>query len=115
MLLVKVEGKDTETVVDALATQVQTLPAQLRASLTWGRGMEIAAHKRFSVATDVAVYFRDPQAPWQRGTHENTNGLLHQCFPKKTNLAVHTQDDLDAVAVRLDGRPHKTLGRLRLR
>lgn len=107
VLLVKVEGRDTETVVDGLATQVQMLPAQLRASLTWGRGMEHAAHKRFSVATDVAV-FCDPQAPWQRGTHENTNGLLRQYFPKKTNLAVHTQADLDAVAVRLNGRPRKT-------
>jgi len=109
VLLVKVEGKDTETVVDALTAQVQTLPAQLRASLTWDRGMELAAHRRFSVATNVAVYFCDPQAPWQRGTNENTNGLLRQYFPKKTNLAVYAQDDLDAVAARLNGRPRKTL------
>ena len=109
VLLVKVEGKDTETVVDALAAQVQTLPAQLRASLTWDRGMELAAHQRFSVATNVAVYFCDPQAPWQRGTCENTNGLLRQYFPKKTDLAVHTQADLDTVAARLNGRPRKTL------
>ncbi len=102
-------ARTEETVVDALATQVQTLPAQLRPSLTWDRGMELAAHKRFSVATNVAVYFCDPQAPWQRGTNENTNGLLRQYFPKKTNLAVHTQADLDAVAARLNGRPRKTL------
>ena len=109
VLLVKVEGKDTETVVDALAAQVQTLPAQLRASLTWDRGMELAAHRRFSVATNVAVYFCDPQSPWQRGTNENTNGLLRQYSPKKTNLSVRTQDDLDVVAARLNGRPRKTL------
>jgi IS30 family transposase len=96
-------------VVSALAAQVQTLPAQLRMSLTWDRGMELAAHRRFSVATDVAVYFCDPQAPWQRGTNENTNGLLRQYFPKKTDLAVYTQADLDAVAVRLNSRPRKTL------
>jgi len=109
VLLVKVEGKDTETVVDALTAQVQTLPAQLRASLTWDRGMELAAHRRFSVATNVAVYFCDPQSPWQRGTNENTNGLLRQYSPKKTNLSVRTQDDLDVVAARLNGRPRKTL------
>jgi IS30 family transposase len=109
VLLVKVEGKDTETVVDAVAAQVQTLPAQLRRSLTWDRGMELAAHERFSVATDVAVYFCDPQSPWQRGTNENTNGLLRQYFPKKTNLAIYTQADLDDVAARLNTRPRKTL------
>lgn len=109
LLLVKVEGKDTATVVDALAAHVQTLPRQLRASLTWDRGMELADHKRFSIATDVAVYFCDPQSPWQRGTNENTNGLLRQYFPKKTDLSIHSQADLDAVAARLNARPRKTL------
>ena len=109
LMLVKIEGKDTETVVSALATHVQSLPTQLRISLTWDRGMELAAHKRFSVATDVAVDFCDPQAPWQRGTNENTNGLLRQYFPKKTDLSVYDQVDLEAIAARLNGRPRKTL------
>lgn len=109
LLLVKVVGKDTATVVDAIAAQVQTLPRQLRASLTWDRGMELAEHRRFSIATDVAVYFCDPRSPWQRGSNENTNGLLRQYFPKKTDLSVFSQDDLDAVAARLNGRPRKTL------
>jgi IS30 family transposase len=109
LLLVKVDGKDTTTVIDALAARVRTLPAQLRASLTWDRGMELAEHKRFSIATDVAVYFCDPQAPWQRGTNENANGLLRQYFPKKTDLSLHSQAELDAVAARLNTRPRKTL------
>ena len=109
VMLVKVDGKDTTTVVDALAIQVQTLPVQLRVSLTWDRGMELADHKRFTVATDVAVYFCDPRSPWQRGTNENTNGLLRQYFPRKTDLSVHSQADLDAVAARLNTRPRKTL------
>ena len=110
LMLVKVDGKDTATVVDALSAQVQTLPAQLRASLTWDRGMELADHKRFAIATDVAVYFCDPQSPWQRGTNENTNGLLRQYFPKKTDLSIYSQNELDAVAVKLNTRPRKTLG-----
>jgi len=109
LLLVKLEGKDTTTVVDALAAQVLTLPAQLRASLTWDRGMELADHVRFSLATDVAVYFCDPRSPWQRGTNENTNGLLRQYLPKKTDLSIHSQADLDAVAAHLNTRPRKTL------
>ncbi|HET9602525.1 MAG TPA: IS30 family transposase [Acidimicrobiales bacterium] len=109
VLLVKVDGKDTTTVVDALTAQVQTLPAKLQASLTWDRGMELADHRRFTVATDVAVYFCDPRSPWQRGTNENTNGLLRQYFPRKTDLSVHSQADLDAVAARLNTRPRKTL------
>jgi IS30 family transposase len=109
VLLVKVDGKDTKTVVDALASQVQTLPVQLRATLTWDRGLELADHRRFTVATDVAVYFCDPRSPWQRGTNENTNGLLRQYFPKQTDLSVFTQVDLDAVAARLNTRPRKTL------
>ena len=109
VMLVKVHGKDTATVVDALAAQVRTLSARLRASLTWDRGMELADHKRFSLATDVAVYFCDPRSPWQRGTNENTNGLLRQYLPRQTDLSVHSQADLDAIAARLNTRPRKTL------
>jgi IS30 family transposase len=109
VLLVKVDGKDTTTVVDALTAQVRTLPAKLQASLTWDRGMELADHRRFTVATDVAVYFCDPRSPWQRGTNENTNGLLRQYFPRQTDLSVHSQADLDTVAARLNTRPRKTL------
>jgi IS30 family transposase len=109
VMLVKLERKDSATVAAALAKQVQTLPKQLRASLTWDRGTEMAAHQRFSVATDVAVYFCDPHSPWQRGTNENTNGLLRQYFPKGTDLAVYDQAYLDAVALKLNTRPRKTL------
>lgn len=109
-MLVKVGGKDTSSVVSALIKAVQQLPTQLRQSLTWDRGMEMAHHKRFSLATDVKVYFCDPQSPWQRGTNENTNGLLRQYFPKGTDLSGHSQADLDAVALRLNQRPRKTLG-----
>jgi len=109
-LLVKVEGKDTETVVQALTKQVRRLPAELRKSLTWDRGMEMAAHKKFAIATDVQVYFCDPQSPWQRGTNENTNRLLRQYFPKGTDLSACEQTDLNRVAVRLNRRPRKTLG-----
>ncbi len=109
LLLVRITGKDTATVVDAIAAQVQTLPRQLRASLTWDRGMELADHRRFSIATDVAVYFCDPRSPWQRGSNENTNGLLRQYFPKQTDLSGYSQADLNAVATRLNGRPRKTL------
>jgi IS30 family transposase len=108
-MLVKVEGKDTNSVVSALIGQVQDLPIELRQSLTWDRGMELAQHKRFTVATDIQVYFCDPQSPWQRGTNENTNRLLRQYFPKKTDLSVHTQEDLNRVALRLNQRPRKTL------
>jgi IS30 family transposase len=109
-MLVKVDGKDTTSVVSALIRQVQNLPTQLRQSLTWDRGMEMAQHKEFTVATDVQVYFCDPQSPWQRGTNENTNGLLRQYFPKGTDVSGHSQSDLDAIALRLNQRPRKTLG-----
>lgn len=108
-VLVKVEGKDTESVVSALIREVQGLPSELRQSLTWDRGMELAQHKRFTVATDIQVYFCDPQSPWQRGTNENTNRLLRQYFPKKTDLSGHSQEDLNRVAMRLNQKPRKTL------
>ena len=108
--LIKVPGKDTETVVRALTRHVRRLPEGLMASLTWDRGTEMAQHKRFTVATDVAVYFCDPQSPWQRGTNENTNGLLRQYFPKGTDLSKFTQAKLNAIALRLNTRPRKTLG-----
>lgn len=109
-LLVKVAGKDSETVVAALRRQITKLPAELRKSLTWDRGMEMAQHKAFSVATDVKVYFCDPQSPWQRGTNENTNGLLRQYFPKGVDVSMHSQVDLNRVARELNKRPRKTLG-----
>jgi IS30 family transposase len=108
--LIKVRGKDTATVVRALTRYVQRLPDGVMASLTWDRGHEMAQHKRFSVATDVAVYFCDPQSPWQRGTNENTNGLLRQYFPKGTDLSTVTQTKLNAIALRLNTRPRETLG-----
>jgi IS30 family transposase len=109
-LLVKVPSKDTATVVAALSRHVRKLPASLRRSLTWDRGLEMAKHKSFTVATNVKVYFCDPQSPWQRGTNENTNGLLRQYFPRKTDLSGYSQSDLDKVALRLNQRPRKTLG-----
>ncbi len=108
--LVKVPSKDTAVVVAALTRHVRKLPAALRRSLTWDRGLEMAKHESFTVATDVKVYFCDPQSPWQRGSNENTNGLLRQYFPKKTDLSDYTQSDLDKVALRLNQRPRKTLG-----
>jgi IS30 family transposase len=109
-MLVKVNGKDTSNVVSALAKQVQKLPVELRRSLTWDRGLELAQHKNFTVATDVKVYFCDPQSPWQRGTNENTNGLLRQYFPKGTELSKYSQADLNRIALQLNQRPRKTLG-----
>jgi IS30 family transposase len=109
-MLVKVPSKDTATVVAALSQHVLRLPASLRRSLTWDRGLEMAQHKSFTVDTDVRVYFCDPQSPWQRGSNENTNGLLRQYFPKRTELSVYSQEELDEVALRLNQRPRKTLG-----
>ena len=109
-MLVKVPGKDTATVVAALSRHVRQLPATLRRSLTWDRGLEMAQHKSFTMATDVQVYFCDPQSPWQRGSNENTNGLLRQYLPKKTDLSSFSQSDLDQIALQLNQRPRKTLG-----
>lgn len=109
-MLVKVPGKDTKTVVGRLRRRVRTLPRELRATLTWDRGTELADHKAFTIATDVKVYFCDPKSPWQRGTNENTNGLLRQYLPKDSDLSRHSQRQLDAIARRLNTRPRKTLG-----
>ena len=109
-MLVKVQGKDTEAVVQALSRHVRQLPATLRRSLTWDRGLEMARHKEFTVATKVNVYFCDPQSPWQRGTNENTNLLLRQNFPRGTDLALISQAQLNQVALQLNQRPRKTLG-----
>lgn len=109
-ILVKVEGKDTVSVVSALIREIRKLPAELCKSLTWDRGMELAQHKKFTIETDIQVYFCDPQSPWQRGTNENTNSLLRQYFPKGTNLSFYSQVDLDHVALKLNQRPRKTMG-----
>ena len=110
VMLTKLEGKDTSSVVEALARQVRKLPRELRRSLTWDRGKEMADHKRFTLATDVQVYFCDPRSPWQRGSNENTNGLLRQYFPKGTDLSAFSQAYLNRIAQRLNERPRKTLG-----
>ena len=109
VMLVKVERKDTETVINALIKQARKLPQELYKSLTWDRGSEMADHKRFTLATDIQVYFCDPQNPWQRGTNENTNGLLRQYFPKGTDLSAYSQAKLNGVARQLNQRPRKTL------
>jgi len=109
VMLVKIPSKDTETVINALIKNARKLPQELYKSLTWDRDKELADHKRFTLATDIKVYFCDPQNPWQRGSNENTNGLLRQYFPKGTNLSVHSQVKLNAVARRLNERPRKTL------
>ena len=109
VMLVKVGSKDTETVITALIKHAHKLPQELYQSLTWDRGKEMADHQRFTLATDVKVYFCDPQNPWQRGSNENTNGLLRQYFPKGTDLSVYSQAKLNAVARQLNERPRKTL------
>ncbi len=110
VMLVKVGGKDTETVIDVLIKNARRLPKEQYRSLTWDRGKEMADHRCFTLATDIQVYFCDPQHPWQRGSNENTNGLLRQYFPKGLDLSTVTQAKLDAVARELNERPRKTLG-----
>jgi transposase, IS30 family len=109
-MLVKIPRKDSATVVAALAGHVRTLPEELRRSLTWDQGKEMAGHKNFTVATNVQVYFCDPRSPWQRGSNENTNGLLRQYFPRAIDLSRISQTYLNAIALRLNQRPRKTLG-----
>ena len=109
VMLAKVANKDTATVVSALIKQAKKLPNELYKSLTWDRGKELTDHRRFTLATDIDVYFCDPQSPWQRGSNENTNGLLRQCFPKGTDLSVHSQAHLNKVARQLNERPRETL------
>ena len=109
VMLAKVKNKDTESVVSALIKQSKKLPSELYKSLTWDRGKEMADHQRFTLATDIDVYFCDPSSPWQRGSNENTNRLLRQYFPKGTDLSIHSQTKLNAVARQLNERPRKTL------
>lgn len=108
-MLVRVSGKDTENVVAALSSQIQRLPTVMMETLTWDRGMEMAAHKKSTVATDVKVYFCDPKSPWQRRTSENTNRLLRQYLTKQSDLSVYGQRELDEIALKLNTRPRKTL------
>jgi len=109
LMLAKVANRDTNSVITALIKQAKRLPEELYRSLTWDRGAELTDHKRFTLATDVAVYFCDPQSPWQRGSNENTNRLLRQYFPKRTDLSVHSQARLNKIARELNERPRKTL------
>jgi IS30 family transposase len=108
-MLAKVKNKDTESVVSALIKQSKKLPGELYKSLTWDRGKKLSDHQRFTLATDIKVYFCDPSSPWQHGSNENANRLLRQYFPKGTNLSVHSQAKQNAVARRLNERPRKTL------
>lgn len=109
VMMAKVDGKDTETVINALIKHAHKLPTELYKSLTWDRGKEVADHERFTLATDIKVYFCDPQSPWQRGSNENTNGLLRQYLPKGTDLSLHSQAKLNAISRKLNERPRKTL------
>jgi IS30 family transposase len=108
-MFAKVDGKDTETVTNALVKHARQLPKELYTSLTWVRGKEMSDLQRFTVVTDIKVYFCDPQNPWQRGSNENTNGLLREYFPKGTDLSLHAQAKLNAVARQFNERPRKTL------
>ena len=110
VMLVKLDGKDSQTVVNALIKNARKLPQELYRSLTWDRGTEMHAHKQFTMATDIQVFFCDPQSPWQRGSNENTNGLLRQYMPKGMDLSDFSQTQLNAIARQLNERPRKTLG-----
>jgi IS30 family transposase len=110
LMLLKLSSKNADRVANVLARHVKQLPRQLRRSLTWDRGLAMAEHQSFSVASDIKVYFCDPQSPWQRGSNENTNGLLRQYFPKGTDLSKYSQAQLNRVALRLNQRPRATLG-----
>jgi IS30 family transposase len=110
VMLVKLEGKDSQTVVNALIKNARKLPQELYKSLTWDRGTEMHGHKRFTLATDIQVYFCDPQSPWQRGSNENTNGLLRQYLPKGIDISAYSQLQLNSIARQLNERPRKTLG-----
>ena len=109
VMLAKVKSRHTETVINALIKQAHKLPKELYKSLTWDRGKEMADHQKFTLATDIDVYVCDPKSPWQRGSNENTNGLLRQNFPKGTDLSAHSQAKHNAVARQLNARPRKTL------
>jgi IS30 family transposase len=113
VMLAKIDDHTATTVREAIASQITALPAHLRRSVTWDRDREMSEHVQFTVDTDVAVYFCDPHSPWQRGSNENTNGLLRQYFPKGTDLSIHSQDDLDRAAASLNNRPRETLGWLK--
>lgn len=108
-LRVQVDGKDTASAVQALTREVERLPEGLMKPLTWDRGMELSKHRHFSMATEVIVFFCDPRSPWQRGTNENTKGLVRQYLPKGADLSMHSQADLDEISTRLNTRPRKTL------
>lgn len=110
VMLVKLDGKDSQTVVNALIKSARRLPQELYKSLTWDRGTEMHAHKKFTMATDIQVYFCDPQSPWQRGSNDNTNGLLRQYLPKGVNISGYSQVQPNAIARQLNERPRKTLG-----
>ena len=110
VILVKVADKKSETVINALIEQARNLPAELYKTLTWDRGPEMKSHHKFTLATDIQIYFCDPQSPWQRGSNENTNRLLRQYLPKGTNIGSHSQEELDEIARQLNTRPRKTLG-----